>query len=189
MEFILDKLTKLAIVVRKARRRDAPQLLDLIRDLANYERLEPPSSQARRRLVHDIFDSRRLKAFVAYECEGKREGKALGYALYFYTYSSFLARPTLYLEDIFVKEGYRGKGVGKSLFIKCVKEALKNNCGRMEWAVLTWNKNAINFYEKKMKARRLDDWYYYRLERARLLELDRESSKKKEKSSESIEFT
>ena len=89
-------------------------------------------------------------------------GKLVGYALYFYTYSSFLARKTLYLEDIFVLESHRGKGIGRDLFVRCVNEAKKNDCGRMEWAVLTWNKNAIEFYEK-LGAKRMDEWYTYRL--------------------------
>ena len=89
--------------------------------------------------------------------------KLVGYALYFYTYSSFLARPSLYLEDLFVLERYRRRGAGFALFRRCVEEAIKRRCGRMEWAVLTWNEKALEFYEK-LGAKRLDDWYVYRLD-------------------------
>ncbi|MDA4130349.1 MAG: GNAT family N-acetyltransferase [Thaumarchaeota archaeon] len=126
--------------------------------LANFEHLKPPSSAARRRIIDDIFSK---KIFGLYLAMDKTSGP-IGYALYFFTYSSFLAKPTLYLEDLFVLEGHRKRGVGKALFKACAKEAVRNGCGRMEWNVLTWNENAINFYEK-LGAKRLDEWYYYRL--------------------------
>ena len=81
--------------------------------------------------------------------------------MYFYTYSSFTALPTLYLEDIFVIRNSRQKGVGKALFNRCVQEARKHDCGKMEWAVLTWNKNAIDFYEKQGANK--DDIFVYNL--------------------------
>lgn len=144
--------------VRKGRRSDSGRFLDLVTALARFEHLDPPSQEGKRRLVQDIFDKRRINLLVA------SEGKSLvGYALYFYTYSSFLARPTLYLEDLFVLEEHRKKGVGFALFRKCVDEALAEECGRMEWAVLTWNKKALQFYEK-LGARRLSEWYVYRLD-------------------------
>jgi GNAT superfamily N-acetyltransferase len=134
--------------------------------LANYEHLEPPDSQARKRILNDVFVKKRINLLIASvngNGTGKEEKKkSVAYALYFYTYSSFLAKPTLYLEDIFVLEEFRGMGIGKALFLKCVEEAKKEDCGRMEWAVLTWNKSAIEFYEK-LGAKRLDEWYYYRL--------------------------
>lgn len=143
--------------IRKARRSDVKPFLDLLTALANFEGLEPPNEGAKRRIVNDIFERKRLRVFVA--AVGM---KIVGYALYFYTYPSFLARPTLYLEDIFVLEEYRGKGIGSSLFRRCVREARAEGCGRMEWAVLTWNRKAINFYEK-VGAKKLDDWHVYRL--------------------------
>jgi GNAT superfamily N-acetyltransferase len=145
--------------VRKAVRRDSAGFQKLLVALANYEHLTPPSPAAKRRVVNDIFSKKLVNLFVAVD---KKTFEQLGYALYFFTYSSFLARPTLYLEDIFVTEDHRKRGIGKALFLACVKEAEKRGCGRMEWAVLTWNENAINFYEK-LGAQRLNDWYYYRL--------------------------
>jgi len=113
-------------------------------------------------MEQDIFGKKkRLNLFLAFE--GATNRKPVGYALYYFTYSSFLARPTLFLEDLFVDQRFRGKGGGRKLFLACVKEAKAKNCGRMEWAVLTWNKNAIDFYERA-GARRLSEWYYYRMD-------------------------
>jgi GNAT superfamily N-acetyltransferase len=146
-----------AISVRRATPKDGPAFLELLVELARFEHLEPPNVEAKSRIVQDIFKKKRARLFVA--SSGK---KYVGYALYFYTYSSFLAAPTLYLEDIFILEKFRRQGIGLALFIRCVREAVKEGCGRMEWSVLTWNKNAIEFYDK-LGARRLDEWYAYRL--------------------------
>lgn len=149
-----------AYVIRRAAKRDSKGIIDLLVSLANYEHLEPPDSASRKRIIRDLFSKKKiLELFIA---EEKDTGKLVGYALYFYTYSSFLARPTLYLEDIFVLEEHRKRGLGRDLFLRCVSEAGRKKCGRMEWAVLTWNKNAIDFYEK-LGAKRLEEWYYYRL--------------------------
>ncbi|HYC11802.1 MAG TPA: GNAT family N-acetyltransferase [Nitrososphaerales archaeon] len=147
------------ISIRRGRRSDTVAFLGLLTALANFEKLEPPDEPSRHRLVEDIFARRRLGLFVA-----TAGADIVGYALYFYSYSSFLARPTLYLEDIFVPEDHRGRGIGSSLFHRCLKEAESSGCGRMEWAVLTWNLGAIGFYEK-VGARKLDEWHVYRLTR------------------------
>jgi len=147
----------LRLSVRRGRRSDAHAFLELLTSLARFEKLKPPDKNTSRRLVEDVFAKRRLGLFVAI-----RGTDLVGYALYFYSYSSFLGRPTLYLEDIFVDEKHRKEGIGTSLFRRCLKEAASKGCGRMEWAVLTWNRNAIRFYEKA-GAKRLDDWYVYRL--------------------------
>ena len=146
------------VVVRKARPSDSDQFIGLVLDLARFERLDPPTPAGRRRLVDDVFRNKRVKLFVASE-----RGKLVGYALYFYTYSSFEAKPTLYLEDLYVMESHRKRGVGFALFRECVDEAVSKGCGRMEWAVLTWNEKALRFYEK-LGAKRLSDWYVYRLD-------------------------
>jgi len=146
------------IEVRKGRRRDFGQFIGLVAELARFEQLEPPTPAGRKRLADDIFKRRRINLLVAGDGE-----RLVGYALYFYNYSSFLAKPTLYLEDIFVQEGYRKRGVGFRLFRKCVDEARSKGCGRMEWAVLTWNEKALDFYER-VGAKRLSDWYVYRLD-------------------------
>ncbi|HXQ92647.1 MAG TPA: GNAT family N-acetyltransferase [Nitrososphaerales archaeon] len=153
--------------IRRAIRKDASQFVDLLVALADFEHLDPPDDEARRRIIEDIFSKRWLRMFVAIDQKSK---KLAGYALYYYTYSSFLAKRTLYLEDIFVLEKHRRMGIGWNLFLKCVSEAARRDCGRMEWAVLTWNKNAIRFYEKQ-GAKRLSEWYYYRLTSDKLKEL------------------
>jgi len=146
------------IVIRKGRRADAEQFLNLVLALAEFEDLDPPSMQGRRRLVDDIFGKKKINLLVA--SDGTR---LVGYAIYFFTYSSFVAKPTLYLEDLFVLEKYRKLGIGFSLFRRCVEIAQVEGCGRMEWAVLTWNTKALKFYEK-LGARRMSDWYVYRLD-------------------------
>jgi len=146
------------IVVRPGRRADAEQFIGLVLALAGFERLEPPSAAGRRRLVADLFTKKRISLLVAADGE-----KLVGYALYFHTYSSFNAKPTLYLEDLYVLDEYRKKGVGYALFRRCVEVAVAEGCGRMEWAVLTWNEKAIRFYER-LGAKRMSEWYVYRLD-------------------------
>lgn len=150
------------ISIRRGRESDSRQFIGLVRDLADFEHLEPPGEAARKRLLDDLFRRRRLFLFVASEGE-----KLVGYALYFFTYSSFLAKPTLYLEDLYVMSDYRKRGAGRALLGRLVREAVSRGCGRMEWAVLTWNERAMRFYEK-LGARRMSDWYVYRLDEAAL---------------------
>jgi GNAT superfamily N-acetyltransferase len=148
-------------LVRRAVRQDARALTGLIEALARYEKLEPPDAAARRRLVRDLFGPQpRLEAWI-----GELGGRPVAYALAFETYSSFLALPTLYLEDLFVLPEYRRRRIGAHLFRALVAEAHRRGCGRMEWAVLAWNRPAIDFYEQ-FGARRLSDWQLYRLVRA-----------------------
>jgi GNAT superfamily N-acetyltransferase len=150
----------MTLVIRKAKSGDEGTYLSLVRALAKFENLKPPSHSAARRLVRDTFSekNRKLNLLLAFS-----DGKPIAYALYFFTYSSFLARPTLYLEDLFVLEEFRRMGVGKKIFLRLVKEAKRLGCGRMEWAVLSWNKKAITFYEN-IGAKRLNNWYLYRLD-------------------------
>lgn len=150
------------LAIRKGTNADSRGFLQLLVALARFEKLEPPTPAARRRILRDIFEKKRVNLFLAL-CDGK----PAGYALYFYTYSSFLARPTLYLEDLFVLGEFRHMGVGLSLFQRCVREAVKRGCGRMEWSVLAWNRKAIRFYAR-LGARSLSEWRVYRLD-AKLL--------------------
>jgi GNAT superfamily N-acetyltransferase len=146
------------VQIREGRRSDAAGFFRLVEGLAKFEHLEPPDEAGKKRLLSDIFRKKRIRLLVA------AEGRDLvGYALYFFTYSSFLARPTLYIEDIYVLEGRRGSGIGMDLFRRCAKEAVREGCGRMEWAVLKWNQGAISFYEG-LGARRLDEWDVFRLD-------------------------
>jgi len=149
-----------AVRVRKAVSGDAETILSLVDGLAAYEKLPPPDATAKQRLIHDMFGERpRVEAFL-----GEYGGKAVGYAFVFETYSSFLARPTLYLEDLFVLPEFRGKKVGYALFKAMVAEAHARGCGRMEWEVLDWNQPAIDFYQR-WGAKHLKEWQVYRLAR------------------------
>ncbi len=151
-----------SITIRKGRKSDSAQFIGLVLALAKFEHLRPPSYAGRKRLTDDLFRKKRINLLVA--AKGKQ---LVGYALYFYTYSSFVAKPSLYVEDLFVLEQYRKRGVGFALFRRCVDEAISKGCGRMEWAVLTWNEKALKFYER-LGARRLSEWYVYRLDRSGL---------------------
>lgn len=150
------------ISIRKATREDTGTFLSLLRALAKFEHLDPPSKAGERRLVEDIFQKKRLFLLLGFV-----DKEPASYALYFFTYSSFLARPTLYLEDLFVLSKFRGKKIGTCMFKELATIAKKERCGRMEWSVLTWNKNAIKFYEK-LGAKRLNEWYFYRLDSSRI---------------------
>ncbi len=141
--------------IRPYRRSDARDLVRLVRALAAYERLDPPSPAAARRLVRDV--GRRIRVAMA-----EVDGRPAGYAIYLFTYSSFLARPTLYLEDVFVLPEHRRRGLGKRFFDLLFREARREGCGRMEWAALRWNTPALRFY-RKLGARPLDEWITYRL--------------------------
>ena len=152
-----------AFHVRRAERADAPGLLRLIVALAEFEQLTPPDHEAQQRLMADGFGERpRFEAWLAF-LTGHVE--PIGYAIIFETYSSFLARPTLYLEDVFVLPEHRGRGVGSALLAKCFQLAHARGCGRMEWACLDWNTKAQGVYES-LGARRLSEWILYRLDRA-----------------------
>jgi len=148
------------IIVRPAQCADADALLALIDALADYEKLERPTLEARARLVRDGFDLAvpRFSVLMAHD----EEGRAVAYSIFFETYSSFLAKPTLYIEDIFVRPDARRQGAGDALFRELCAEAARRDCGRMEWMCLNWNELAAGFYEKRGGGV-LDEWRYYRL--------------------------
>jgi GNAT superfamily N-acetyltransferase len=133
-----------AVHIRPAIVRDVPTVLAMIRGLAKYEKLTHEVRATPARLRRDGFGKRRF--FQVLICE---RGKApVGFALYFFSYSTFLARPKLYLEDLFVVPEERGTGAGKALLRALAREALRNGCGGMDWLVLDWNAPAIRFYER-----------------------------------------
>ena len=156
--------------LRKATRYDAPALLGLITALAEFESLPPPDPDAQLRLVeHGFSEQPRFEAWLA---EWAGVETPIGYALVFETYSTFLARPTLFLEDIFVLPRFRDQGVGGALFRHCLCLAKDRGCGRMELSCLNWNTQAQQVYEK-MGAQRMTDWYLYRLTRETIEQLCR----------------
>lgn len=159
---------KTGFVLRRARRPDAPALIELITALAKFEKLTPPNAAERRRLLEDGFGRRpRFESWLAFS---NGEPKPVAYAIVFETYSSFRARPTLYLEDIFVLPEHRKRGIGSALLRHCIQLAHERDCARMEWTCLDWNKKAQTVY-KGIGARHLKEWYLYRLERAGMKKL------------------
>lgn len=144
--------------IRPASAGDADAFLALVDALADYEKLDRPTSEARERLLRDAFGPEpRIRVHLA-----EMDGAAVAYTITLDTYSSFLALPTLYLEDLFVLPSARRHGIGSAFFRYHAGEAVKNGYGRMEWQVLDWNQLAIDFYEK-LGARRMSDWFTYRL--------------------------
>jgi GNAT superfamily N-acetyltransferase len=157
-----------ALVIRRGTERDVPTILKLIRGLAEYERLAHEMEATPARVRAHGFGRRRY--FETIIC--RRGGKPVGFALYFFTYSTFLARPTLYLEDLFVLPEDRGTGAGKALLRALARIAVRRGCGRLEWAVLDWNRPAIGFY-KRLGAKLRRQWILTRLTGAALCRLAR----------------
>src|SRR5919202_906616 len=131
-------------LVRPATPADSEVIIQLIVALAEFERLPPPDEAASSRLLADAFGPRpRFEVFLA-----EVEGQVVGYAFVFETYSTFLALPSLYLEDLFVLPAFRSRRVGYALMMYCAEQALKRGCGGLEWIVLEWNTHAIEFYKR-----------------------------------------
>jgi len=147
-----------SIAIRPARVEDVPTIAALIRGLAVYEKLEHEVNMTEEKVRDSMFGLRPYAEAILAE----EDGKAVGFALFFHNYSTFLAQPGLYLEDLFVLESHRGKGVGKALLAQLARIAVDRQCGRLEWAVLDWNVDAIGFYEK-LGAKPNSEWTVYRL--------------------------
>lgn len=146
------------IFIRKVDKKTIGILIELIGKLAVYEKIPVPDLRAVRRIRADcIGKNPRFEAYLLF-----RDAKPLGYMIVLMTYSSFLARPTLYIEDLFILEEERKNGLGKQLFSYAQKLAKERRCGRMEWIVLDWNTPAIRFYEKH-NGRHMDEWRFYRM--------------------------
>jgi GNAT superfamily N-acetyltransferase len=145
------------VLIRRVDEKTFDDFLGLIDKLAEYENLPPPDTEAKARLKqHCLSDPSKFSAFLA-----QLEGKYVGYAIYYFTYSSFLALPTLFIEDLFVLEKYRKHGIGEKMFTFLKQTAKRGGCGRIEFIVLDWNKSAHEFYEKNLAKRQ--PWYLYRL--------------------------
>ena len=144
--------------IRPAIESDVPLILRFIRDLAEYERLLHVVTATDELLRTTLFGERPY-AEVVFACE---DGVEVGFAIFFHNYSTFLSRPGIYLEDLFVDPSKRGRGYGKKLLQHLARLAVERNCGRLEWAVLNWNEPSINFY-KSLGATVQDEWQVYRL--------------------------
>lgn len=134
----------LPYAIRPARPGDEASLFGLIRELARFAHLEPQLVGSAEALGHHLFGERSYAEALLAEAGGE----AIGFALFFPTYSTFLTRPGLYLEDLFVRESHRGKGVGHALLSEVARIATQRGAGRLEWSVLDWNAKAITFYER-----------------------------------------
>jgi GNAT superfamily N-acetyltransferase len=146
--------------IRPATETDLPIILSLIRELAEYER-EPDAVVATETGLREVLFGAKPSAEVLL---GLDEGEPVGFAVFFHNFSTWLGRPGLYLEDLFVRPEERGKGYGRAFLERLAQIATERGCGRMEWAVLDWNEPAIQFY-RKLGAQPMDEWTVFRLTR------------------------
>ncbi|HMO36165.1 MAG TPA: GNAT family N-acetyltransferase [Gemmatales bacterium] len=145
-------------MIRPATTADVPAISRLIRELAEYEKLSHEVVFEEEKLHQHLFGPKPFAEVLIVETEGL----PVGFALFFHNYSTFLGQPGIYLEDLYVQPAYRSKGFGKQLLAKLAELALERGCGRLEWAVLNWNKPAIGFYES-LGAKPNSEWTVYRL--------------------------
>lgn len=146
------------IEIARATERDVPVILDLIRQLADYERLSDKCIATEERLRETLFSEHPAAEVLL----ASLQGETAGFAVFFTNYSTFLAKPGIYLEDLFVKPHLRGNGVGKALLRRLAALAAERDCGRVEWSVLDWNEPSIRFY-KSLGAVALNEWTTFRL--------------------------
>ena len=142
---------------RYATKEDAGLILEFIRDLATYEHMLDEVIATEELLAEWIFEKEKAEVIFALE-----DGKEVGFALFFHNFSTFLGRAGIYLEDLYVKENYRGKGYGKALLKELAKITVERGCGRLEWWCLDWNKPSIDFY-RSLGAEPMEEWTNYRL--------------------------
>jgi len=144
--------------VREASEEDVPLILSFIRELAEYEKLSREVVATEEGLRESLFGERRYAEVLIAE----HDGSPAGFALFFHNFSTFLGKPGIYLEDLYVNPVFRGAGIGKKLLVHLASLAKRRGCGRLEWWVLDWNEPAIGFYES-LDATAMDDWTVYRL--------------------------
>jgi len=152
-----DNEIKPDLKIRTAEKEDIPLILEFIRGIAEFEKLSHLVTATEETLMESMFGKKPYaEVFFA-----ELDGVPAGFTVFFHNFSTFVGKQGLYIEDIFVKPEFRGKGIGKSMFLQCVKLAKKRNCGRMEWAVLDWNP-AREFYEY-FGAGHVEGWHIYRI--------------------------
>jgi GNAT superfamily N-acetyltransferase len=144
--------------IRFGERSDVPLILRLIKALSVYEKLEDRVVATEEKVEKALFGPRPYAETLIAELDGE----PVGFALFFHNFSTFLAQPGIYLEDLFVEPEHRGAGIGRALLSRLAEIAIERDCGRLEWAVLDWNKDAIGFYER-LGAQPQDEWTVYRL--------------------------
>jgi GNAT superfamily N-acetyltransferase len=146
------------VEIRFGERSDVPLILRLIKALSVYEKLQDKVVATEEKVEKALFGQRPYAETLIAELDGE----PVGFALFFHNFSTFLAQPGIYLEDLFVEPEHRGAGIGRALLARLAEIAIERDCGRLEWAVLDWNKDAIGFYER-LGAQPQDDWTVYRL--------------------------
>lgn len=151
--------------IRRAKREDSKLIFEFIKKLAKYEKMTKDVVGSAETLEHWLFDKKLAEVIFI-----EKDNKEVGFALYFYNFSTFLTKPGLYLEDIFILEEYRNNGLGKKVFNYLINKTKTENLGRMEWVVLDWNEPSIKFYES-LGAKPLNDWIIYRLDEEALKKL------------------
>ncbi len=164
MEHVI-KTVKEDFIIRFAGESDVPLILNFIKELAEYEKLLDEVTATEELLRESLFEKKAAEVVF-----GEYQGTPVGFALFFMNFSTFLGRPGIYLEDLYVKPEMRGRGFGKILLTFLANLAVERGCGRFEWSCLDWNKPAINFY-KSMGAIPMEDWTIYRLTGKPLMEL------------------
>jgi GNAT superfamily N-acetyltransferase len=143
--------------LRFAEEKDLSIILNFIKELADYEKLTAEVVATEEILKESLFERKMAEVII-----GEFEGKPVGFALFFHNFSTFLGKPGIYLEDLYVKPQMRGKGLGKAMLSFLSELAIERDCGRLEWSCLDWNKSSIDFY-KNLQAVPMEDWTVYRL--------------------------
>ena len=146
------------MIIRFATIEDIPTILDLIRSIAEYEKLLDQVAATEDILKKSLFEYKSAEVLI-----GEVDHKPIGFALFFHNFSTFTGKRGLYLEDLFIIPQYRHQGYGKLFFAKLAEIAIQRDCGRMEWICLDWNQPSIDFYKNKIKAIPLDEWTVYRV--------------------------
>lgn len=142
---------------RTAQEKDTALILNFIKELAEYEKMSDQVVADEKLLREQIFDKKNAEVIFSVE-----DGTEVGFALFFHNFSTFVGRAGLYLEDIYVKPEFRGRGHGKALIVELARIAVERNCGRMEWSCLDWNRPSIDFY-LSLGAEPMSEWTVYRL--------------------------
>ena len=143
--------------LRLAKRKDVSLILEFIKELATYEKMSDDVVATEEMLLDSLFDRKMAEVII-----GEYKGEAVAFALFFHNYSTFLGRPGIYLEDLYVRPQMRGKGIGKVMLSFLAKLAIERKCGRLEWSCLDWNEPSIEFY-KQMGAVPMEEWTVYRV--------------------------
>ena len=153
------------LVIRNAKEEDVSTLLELIKEIAEYEKMSDQVIATEETLMESIFKNNRANALIL-----EIDNKKIGYCIYFYNFSTFIGRNGIYIEDIFIKKEYRGNGFGSEIFKFLAKKAKEEGCKRIEWSCLDWNEPSIKFY-KSLGAVPMDEWTVYRLTEKEIIKL------------------